>query len=84
LAFSALLKWGRLDGQISSVKTDSECDVDTAQELELQDQQDDVQRLLLGQIDQLLSGHKSPEDSSFQVKIPKRTSQQSNKSQLPA
>jgi hypothetical protein len=34
-ASSTLLKWGRLDGKISSANTESQYDVDTAQNLEL-------------------------------------------------
>jgi hypothetical protein len=72
LAFSAYLKWGRLDGQSSSADKEPQYDVDTAQNLELQGHvQGDEQDQLWEQIVQLLPSHKSPIDSSYRVEIPR-------------
>jgi hypothetical protein len=74
-AFSALLKWGRLDGQRLSANTESQDDVNTAQDFNAPQDfklQNYAQGHLEEQINQLLlSGHKSSRDSSYWVEIPK-------------
>jgi hypothetical protein len=68
-AFSALLKWGRLDRQRSSANIESQYDVDTAQAAQDLELENYLQDRLSGQIKRFLYSESS-KDSSFLLQMP--------------